>query len=113
MGCDSIPVPCEIHVLVDCDGSSDNVGALVDNKVAMTETTNGGTITRTGTHSDACGNQETHTQIITVKDTTAPLLSRTPSDVTVDCDCDAFPAVTVEALDNCPPKDSLVVTTTS
>jgi hypothetical protein len=53
-------------------------------------------------HTDDCGNTASHSQTITLKDTTPPVFSRTPQDETVDCDCDQFPKIpAVYALDNC------------
>jgi hypothetical protein len=51
---------------------------------------------------DQAGNTATHEQWITIRDTTPPVLTRLPEDVTVDCDCDNFPdAVDVFWVDNC------------
>jgi hypothetical protein len=44
------------------------------------------TITRTWTATDSCGNVETCSQIITVKDTTAPTIKNIPGNITVQCD---------------------------
>ncbi|TXE15236.1 gliding motility-associated C-terminal domain-containing protein, partial [Seonamhaeicola algicola] len=59
------------------------------------------TLARTWTATDACGLTTTHTQIITVQDTTAPTFtSDLPSNITVECD--AIPdAETLTATDNC------------
>ena len=46
----------------------------------------GGTITRTWNVTDACGNvAETRTQIITVDDTTIPVIAAAPAAITVEC----------------------------
>jgi large repetitive protein len=58
------------------------------------------TITRTWTATDECGNTATQTQVITVVDEVAPVLSMYPADATVSCDnIPAAPAIT--ATDNC------------
>ncbi|WP_164905520.1 hypothetical protein, partial [Flavobacterium sufflavum] len=60
------------------------------------------TLTRTWTAKDACGNESSKSQTITVKDTTAPVLSNAPADVTVECS--AVPTATaadLTATDNC------------
>jgi hypothetical protein len=58
------------------------------------------TLTRTWTATDACGNASSKTQVITVRDTQAPILSAAPANVTVECN--AVPAAaTLTATDNC------------
>ena len=44
-----------------------------------------GTITRTWTATDACGNTTTATQTITVEDNIAPVLSGVPAAITAQC----------------------------
>src|SRR5690606_26887744 len=79
---------CDSEVTVTFDGETNNV---VDGC---------GTIERTWTATDACGNTATHTQIITVTDTEDPVFTNAPADASVDCV--AIPAVpTVTATDNC------------
>jgi len=59
-------------------------------------------ITRTWTATDACGGSSTCEQIITVLDTSAPVLDPAPADITVECD--AVPvAATLGATENCDP----------
>ena len=58
------------------------------------------TITRTWTATDACGNANTLVQVITVVDTTLPVLSGVPADATAECSAIPAPAV-VTALDVC------------
>ena len=47
-------------------------------------------LTRVWTATDNCGNVATATQVITVQDTTDPVLVGVPADATVECD--AVPA---------------------
>lgn len=62
-------------------------------------------ITRTWTYTDDCGNVTTSTQIITVEDTEAPILSNIPEDMVLECG-DAMPEIIDPiATDNC---DSLL-----
>ena len=58
------------------------------------------TLTRTWTATDNCGNTATQTQTITVRDTTAPVLSGVPANATIECDAVPLPA-TPSATDNC------------
>jgi hypothetical protein len=95
--CDAIPGPATPTATDRFDPNpivtlvqSTNSGACAGNK----------TITRTWTATDACGNASTKTQTITVVDTTAPVLSNVPADMTVQCN--AVPSAgTPTAIDNC------------
>ena len=96
--CDAVPLPADVT-------ASDNCSNAV---VELSETTEPGecaeqsTITRTWTARDECGNQASHVQVITVVDTTAPVLSDDPADITAECD--SVPkAITLTAGDNCDP----------
>jgi hypothetical protein len=61
----------------------------------------GGTITRTWTYTDACGNTGSATQTITVNDTMDPVFDAAPDDVTVEC-IEDVPAMTdLGWTDNC------------
>ncbi|MDG1765676.1 MAG: SdrD B-like domain-containing protein, partial [Flavobacteriales bacterium] len=55
---------------------------------------------QTITATDECGNQSAVTNVITVVDTTAPVLIGVPEDATIDCN-DEVPAAIVSAMDNC------------
>jgi hypothetical protein len=73
-----------------------------------TQTTNGPgqgnyVVTRTWTATDACGNSSTAQQIITVHDTTPPVITGYPADATLDCMCNLPPAndALITATDNC------------
>ncbi|MFH1110481.1 MAG: HYR domain-containing protein [Planctomycetota bacterium] len=59
------------------------------------------TITRTYRCTDACGNTNDCTQIITVNDTTDPVLHGVPDDTGVQCDEDVASPATVTCTDNC------------
>ncbi|MFT5228523.1 MAG: hypothetical protein ACI9EV_001668 [Urechidicola sp.] len=60
-------------------------------------------LVRLFTATDDCGNQAEFTQTITVTDSTAPVLSGVPSNVTVECGSEPADA-NVTALDNCDPN---------
>ncbi|WP_417786508.1 PKD domain-containing protein, partial [Tenacibaculum sp.] len=102
-----VSVDCEAIPAVPTITATDNCDSVVD--VVFTEVSNTvvdgcGEIVRKWESTDNCGNTVSHTQTITVTDTTAPVLSSEPSDVSVDCE--AIPAVpTITATDNC---DSVV-----
>ena len=58
-------------------------------------------IVRTWTATDDCGNTTTHTQTITIQDTTAPTFNEAlPADFSAECD-EVPEAVTLTASDNC------------
>jgi hypothetical protein len=67
------------------------------------------TLTRTWTATDRCNNASSQTQVVTVQDTTAPVLSGVPADVTVECDAVPAPA-TPAAADNCDPAPRIAFT---
>nr|BFF37788.1 hypothetical protein BACT7_26500 [Tenacibaculum mesophilum] len=102
-----VSVDCETIPSVPTITATDNCDSVVD--VVFTEVSNTvvdgcGEIVRQWESTDNCGNTVSHTQTITVTDTTAPVLSATPADVSVDCE--AIPSVpTITATDNC---DSVV-----
>ncbi|MFZ4544240.1 MAG: hypothetical protein ACOYOA_09345, partial [Saprospiraceae bacterium] len=100
------------NVTVECSAipqkgtptASDNCDLSVD--IAYSEVkTNGSctdsyTLTRTWTATDNCGNKDTKTQIITVRDTQKPLVSNPPSDLTLECGA-PDPGYTPQWTDNC------------
>jgi uncharacterized repeat protein (TIGR01451 family) len=64
---------------------------------------NSGVITRTWTITDACGNSDEQDQIITIEDTTPPVLT-CPDNITIsndEGDCGAIVTFAAEANDNC------------
>jgi protocatechuate 3,4-dioxygenase beta subunit len=74
---------------------------------AMTdECGNTGSFVRTWKAVDACLNEATSTQTITIADTTPPTLVGVPGDVTVNCDAVPTPPV-VTATDNCGPNPTV------
>jgi hypothetical protein len=95
--CDAIPSAASPTATDNCDA---NVA------ISLSETTTPGacvntyTITRTWMAMDDCGNTDIKSQIISVEDATAPILSGVPSDITVECD-NVPSAPIVTATDNC------------
>lgn len=92
-------VLCEPGSIVVTDNCDDNP------TVTYTETTGacaGGSyaVTRTWTATDAAGNSSSASQVITVVDNEAPVLSGAPADMTVDCGSIPL-ADTLTAVDGC------------
>ncbi|MCL9804241.1 VWA domain-containing protein, partial [Flavobacterium amniphilum] len=109
--CSSVPAPAVITATDNCD---QNV------QVVYTETFSGQNdncsanyvITRKWSVTDCAGNNRTHTQIVTVQDTTAPTFNgQLPADVTVQCSSVPAPAV-ITATDNCDQNVQVVYTET-
>jgi len=94
--CDSIPSPPQVTADDNC---SEPVVEL-DEEIVPGPGAGRAMITRTWTATDSCGNYTSQTQIITVIDTTAPVLHGVPVDETVECDAIPEPPV-VTATDNC------------
>ena len=111
-------ITCPADVQVECDENLDPAtlgeATATDNctdpgtDISYSDTQlpgscpNSYTIERTWTAVDECGNQSTCLQIITVEDTTPPVIT-CPSDVTAECSDDLSPASLGEATatDNC------------
>ena len=104
--CDAIPAPAEPTATDNCDAEVD---------IVYTEVRTDGncpdnyTLTRTWVATDNCGNSTTGTQVITVQDTTDPVLAGVPADVTVECD-NIPDAATPTATDNCDTDVDIVYT---
>ena len=104
--CDAIPAPAEPTATDNCD---------VDVDIVYSELRTDGncpdnyTLTRTWVATDNCGNSTTGTQIITVQDTTDPVLAGVPADVTIECD-NIPDAATPTATDNCDAEVDIVYT---
>src|SRR5690606_39453090 len=84
----------------NCDSAP--VVDYTDNVIPSTVCPQEYTIERTWTATDACGNSSTCLQVITVDDSTAPVLA-CAADVTIECDEGTSPANTgtSTATDNC------------
>ncbi|TVZ55206.1 putative secreted protein (Por secretion system target) [Lutibacter sp. Hel_I_33_5] len=99
------------NVTVECDAipnaatisASDNCGnptiTFVEERIDGKSNDNY-TLNRTWTATDQSENSVSHTQIITVQDTTAPFFDATPVDITVECET-VPAAATISASDNC------------
>ena len=96
--CDNVPTAPTLTATDNCDPAP---------LVSFNESSTPGnclqeeTITRTWVATDACGNTETCTQVITVEDSTPPVFDQPcPADVTAECD-NIPSAATLTATDNC------------
>jgi HYR domain-containing protein len=98
--CDMIPEPAIVTAIDNCDMAVE---------VTFNESIQNGTcpdnfsISRTWTATDNCGNQSAASQTIQVNDTTPPVLSGVPANLTVECG-NVPPAANVTATDNCVPN---------
>ncbi len=102
---ENITVSCNEVPEVEMVSATDNCTATDNIELTFNEEISEGcpyTITRTWTATDECGNTASHTQIITVVDEEAPVLSSYPGDITVSCESIPTPAIVI-ATDNCDP----------
>jgi hypothetical protein len=92
--CDSVPAVASVSATDACDAPS-----LVFDEVKTDGTCVGSyTLTRTWTATDACGNVTVATQVVTVEDTTAPVIASDAADITP---ADAPVTFQIAASDNC------------
>jgi hypothetical protein len=80
----------------NCDG----VAVDFSEVTAAGACANSYTVTRTWSVSDCSGNSTSHTQVLTVEDTTAPSFTFVPADYTAECD-EALTLDAATASDNC------------
>ena len=107
--CDAIPAAANPTATDNCDP---NPVVSLNETSAPGSCANEQIITRTWTATDACGNSSMESQIITVIDDTAPVLSGVPGEATVQCD--AIPAAAnPTATDNCDPNPVVSLNETS
>jgi hypothetical protein len=93
--CDAVPAAATVTAEDNC---ADNLEVFFAESVEMLDC--GYLLTRVWSTTDECGNIATATQVVTVVDTTAPVLIGVPEDVVAECDAIPAPAV-VTAEDNC------------
>ncbi|MEX0360964.1 MAG: Calx-beta domain-containing protein, partial [Allomuricauda sp.] len=106
VSCDNIPVADVLTAIDSCDP---NITVVFDEQITDTDSCGSNyIITRTWDAADCAGNPISHTQVITVEDTTAPVFVETlPTDMTVSCD-NVPVAETLTATDNCDPNITVV-----
>ena len=95
--CDETPVFSNPNASDNCD----NDVAISSDDTSASDNCAGGSVTRTWTATDDCGNTSTASQTITFEDTTPPVFVDVPSDITVDCDEAAPGPGSASAEDNC------------
>ncbi|MEZ4800189.1 MAG: T9SS type A sorting domain-containing protein [Flavobacteriales bacterium] len=109
--CDNVPTPVVLTATDNCNEVEISYSeVIIPGEPMMGDMPCGYTIERTWTATDACGNASYFTQVVTVVDTTAPVLMGVPSNITVECDAIPTPA-DVYAVDNCDTFDMEVVLT--
>ena len=103
-----ITVQCIADTLTANTGlasGTDNCDAVpeIDYSDTSVSGTCGGSFFRIWTVTDACGNNTSCPQLITIDDTTPPVITFCPTDVTIECDESTLPANTgnATASDNC------------
>jgi len=94
--CDDIPGFGTITAEDNCDTDLE----VVTNE-SIQDLVCGSVITRSWTVTDDCGNTTTVQQTISVVDTTAPMMSGVPADVSIECGEDIPEAVIPVIVDNC------------
>jgi len=97
--CDSVPAPAEPTAADNCD---QDVPVIFGETRTDGDCPNRYTLTRTWTATDECGNSTNETQVITVQDTTPPVISGVPANEIVECDTVPAPANPTSS-DNCDP----------
>ena len=107
--CSAVPSPANVTATDNCA----NVGAVQYNEVKTNGNCPGNyTLTRTWSVTDAHTNTQSASQVITVRDTQAPILSAAPASTTVSCEAVPMAAV-LTATDNCDASPVVVYTQNS
>ncbi|MGE6356908.1 gliding motility-associated C-terminal domain-containing protein, partial [Flavobacterium sp. NPDC079362] len=103
VSCDAVPEPANMEASDNCNGNLPIVFTETKSNI-VNECASNYTLTRKWTTSDCGGNTTSYTQIVTVRDTTAPT-GTTPSDIANLQSIAAIPAGSPndikDALDNC------------
>jgi large repetitive protein len=103
--CDEVVPAADYSVTDNCD---ENPGVVVTSSTVNGDCPQEYAMTRTYTATDACGNESSATQVITVQDTTAPVVVAA-ADETIECDMD-LPEPSHTVSDNCDTAPVVVVT---
>ncbi|MGZ5545167.1 MAG: HYR-like domain-containing protein, partial [Limisphaerales bacterium] len=107
--CSAVPTAATPTATDNCDS---NPNVSVSEVTAAGSSANNYTITRTWTATDVCGNTSTAQQVITVTDTTVPVLVGVPASTTATCS--SVPtAASPTATDNCDASPNVALVETS
>jgi hypothetical protein len=99
-----VPRPAQPTATDNCDGA---LRVQYNEVITPGTCPNDFVVTRTWTATDSCGNATTRTQVITVKDTTPPVLTGVPEDEEVQCAGKVPDPATPTATDNCDPPPTI------
>ncbi|SHN46112.1 hypothetical protein [Chitinophaga sp. CF418] len=97
-----IPAPPKPTATDNCGGSIEPVYTEIGSGTKCDST-----ITRKWVFTDACGNSDSVTQVINIKDDIKPVRSNSKADTTVTCAKDIPAIATVTATDNCDPNPTV------
>lgn len=98
--CDAVPAePTTITATDNCD---EDVFVEFNEVRSNNDCTDSYRLIRTWTATDNCGNSTSSIQVITIEDTTEPILENISADITIN-GTDQIPNITVSATDNCDP----------
>ncbi|MFT6504039.1 MAG: hypothetical protein ACJASQ_004179, partial [Crocinitomicaceae bacterium] len=98
-----VPAMVNLNYTDNCDAN----GSVAGSDGPLVGGVCGGTITRTWTVTDACGNTDTETQTITINDTQAPVFAAPPVALAVQCAGDVPAMVNLNYTDNCDANGSV------
>ncbi|RYM35093.1 T9SS type B sorting domain-containing protein [Brumimicrobium glaciale] len=91
-----IPLMVSLNWTDNCLGSGIELGMEVSSGTTCPEV-----LTRTWTVTDTCGNTATETQVITIFDTIAPVIQKSPADLSIQCYSDLPVMGPLNWTDNC------------
>ncbi len=106
VACGQVPVASVDTILVTDNCDTDMTITVMDQRDTTLSSIN---ITRVWMATDDCNNTVLDTQLITVIDTIAPVLTDVPNDTISTCDDIPFSFILLTATDNCTPTDELFV----
>ncbi|MCG2612162.1 gliding motility-associated C-terminal domain-containing protein, partial [Flavobacterium sp. SM15] len=95
---DEVPPMISLQVSDTCSGGFSVEGV---DSVVQGNCPNSFVITRTWSFTDPCGNGNSVSQTITVNDNVAPIPDEAPADITVSCESEIPPMISLSAEDEC------------